>query len=498
MGCPGDVRDRTEAPKTAAAPDFLVEETKRAQLRKAKVLLNVHRDDSPYFEWCRALEAICNGCVVVSEHTSDCRPLIPGVHFISAGHASLGLLARGLAADPERLSELRLAAYDFVRGEMPMRDAATRLLEIATGLGPGRPPVARLRSAANIPARLHTLRGHVRGASIATAAGVASKAKELILADAELAHIFRGASELDYQLGKLRAALKRVALDELAVRRALERDARSREGVPVDQLIEIAATPSYAAAEPRVSVLVPLHNYAVEIVDALESVAASIQESYELIVLDDSSTDGSRAAVEDFLASRPGLPGRLVAQPYNRGLGRARNALAELARGEFAFFLDADNAIYPSALSRLTEALDADPGALFAYGMIEVRTAGEPTGLVSFRPWEPARLREGNYIDAMALFRRRPLIDLGGFDEDIRMTGWEDYDLWCRCASRGLRGILVPQILTRYRRTEHSLLALAGIDHQVAWSMLVARYREVLGGAPIPWHMRSLHTDASW
>ncbi len=107
-------------------------------------------------------------------------------------------------------------------------------------------------------------------------------------------------------------------------------------------------------------------------------------------------------------------------------------------------------------------------------------------------------MREGNYIDAMALFRRRPLIDLGGFDEDIRMTGWEDYDLWCRCASRGLRGILVPQILTRYRRTEHSLLALAGIDHQVAWSMLVARYREVLGGAPIPWHMRSLHTDASW
>ncbi len=86
-----------EAPKTAAAPDFLVRR-RSAQLREAKVLLNVHRDDSPYFEWCRALEAICNGCVVVSEHTSDCRPLIPGVHFVGAGHASLDLLARGRAA----------------------------------------------------------------------------------------------------------------------------------------------------------------------------------------------------------------------------------------------------------------------------------------------------------------------------------------------------------------------------------------------------------------
>jgi len=59
------------------------------------------------------------------------------------------------------------------------------------------------------------------------------------------------------------------------------------------------------------------------------------------------------------------------------------------------------------------------------------------------------------------------------------MTGWEDYELWCRCASRGLRGVLVPQILSRYRDSDHS--------------MLVNRYPGLLGGAPIPWHMRTLH-----
>jgi len=295
------------------------------------------------------------------------------------------------------------------------------------------------------------------------------------------------------RLGHCRVQEEHVALDQLKVERALERGSRAHDGVDVDRLLEVCETPSYARADPRVSILVPLHNYAVEVVEALESAAAAAHDSFELVVLDDSSTDRSRAVVEDFLESRPGLPARLVAQPSNQGLGKARNALARLGRGEFAFFLDADNAIYPSALSRLVEALDADPAAVFAYGMIEVRTAGDPTGLVSFRTWEPERLRDGNYIDAMALFRRRQLLELGGFDEDIRMTGWEDYDLWCRFASRGLHGVLVPQVLSRYRRSGHSMLALTGIDHQVAWSMLVNRYPGVLGGAPIPWHMRSLH-----
>ncbi|MEA2373107.1 MAG: hypothetical protein QOH12_3501 [Solirubrobacteraceae bacterium] len=482
-----------ESPKTGASRDFLIEEVKRAQLRAAKLILNLHRQSSPYFEWCRALEAICNGCVVVSEHSSDCRPLIPGEHFVSARPASLGLLARGLVDDADRLATLRLDAYDFVRSELPMRSSAARLLAIAAGLGSRhrRPP--GIGGFARLPALGHAVREQARTLAASSAVKTASKAKELMLQDPELGHVFRAASELDFQLGKVRAAIKHVALDQLKVQRAIERDGRAHQGVDVDRLIEVTRTPAYARADPRVSIVVPLHNYPVEVVEALESAAAAAHDSFEVIVLDDASTDSSRAVVERFFDSMPGLPGRLVAQPFNQGLGKARNVLARLARGELVFFLDADNAIYPTALTRLAEALEADPAAVFAYGMIEVRTAGQPTGLVSFREWEPARLRDGNYIDAMALFRRRDLIELGGFDEDIRMTGWEDYDLWCRCASRGLHGVLVPQVLGRYRRSGHSMLALTGIDHQVAWSMLVHRHPEVLGGAPIPWHMRSLH-----
>ena len=58
----------------------------------------------------------------------------------------------------------------------------------------------------------------------------------------------------------------------------------------------------------------------------------------------------------------------------------------------------------------------------------------------------------------MALLRRDQLLDLGGYADDLRLYGWEDYELWCRAAERGLRGVLVPEILMRYRRADHSML----------------------------------------
>lgn len=478
-------------PKPRPREDYLTDGAKRAELRRASVLLNVHRGELPYFEWTRVVEAICNGCVVVSEHSCNHDPLRANEHFLSGAAPSLGLLARGLLQDPDRLRAIRLAAYDFLVDELPMRPAADRLLAIATDLA-GQRGARRLLGTLRPGARVRAARASGRALAVSVAGRAASAAKEVLLQDPEISWIFRGASELDFQIGKVRAAVKRVALEQLATQRRLETVAVEAAGGALAPLIDIARTHAYDGARPEVSVLVPLHNYSQEVSEALTSAAASEGVRVEVIVLDDASTDASRATVEAFLRSRPGLAGRLVAHPRNLGLGRTRNALARLARSDLVFFLDADNRIYPSALARLTDALRAAPDALFAYGMLAKYRAGRPSGLVSFRPWEPERLRDGNYIDAMALFRRDRLLGLGGFDEDIRMTGWEDYDLWCRCAERGERAVLVPEIVARYRESDHSMLSLTGIDHQVNWSLLVSRHPNLLRGAEMPWRMRSL------
>ena len=77
-------------------------------------------------------------------------------------------------------------------------------------------------------------------------------------------------------------------------------------------------------------------------------------------------------------------------------------------------------------------------GAALAFGILEQFNQTGPIGLTNIFPWEPKRFRTGNYIDAMALVRSSILRKLGGYTIDDRLHGWEDFDLWCRVASRSI------------------------------------------------------------
>jgi glycosyltransferase involved in cell wall biosynthesis len=120
--------------RTAPRPDFITGVDKYHRLRSARVLLNLHRTTSRAFEWMRFLEAICNGCVVVSEPSLDSEPLIPGEHFLVADVEHLASAVDRLLDDPTHLRELRERAYDFIRRELSMAPAAERLTELAAEL----------------------------------------------------------------------------------------------------------------------------------------------------------------------------------------------------------------------------------------------------------------------------------------------------------------------------------------------------------------------------
>lgn len=154
-----DLRDRRqqvvmaadEVARTSAPPgEVLTGRDKWRHLARSRVLLNLHRGRSTAFEWVRGLEAICNGCVVVSEPSPDVAPLVPGRDLVVAPPSGLGAAAAGVLDDLERLEEVRHQAYDAVR-ELDCRKAGAVLLEVADGLrpvssqrwtsaDPGRPP----------------------------------------------------------------------------------------------------------------------------------------------------------------------------------------------------------------------------------------------------------------------------------------------------------------------------------------------------------------------
>jgi hypothetical protein len=368
-----------ERPKPTAGASFVTGTSKHELLASTRVLLNLHRSGVSGLEWPRVLEAICNGCVVVSERSLDLEPLVAGEHLVTGRAESLALLADHLLEDPERLAAMSLAAYDFVRAELPMTVGARRLGEIADALA-SRP----LRRLCKDP-----LTPYVPESDVAAS----------------------GDSQARFAA---RAALKEILIEVRETRREVQQLIRAGAEAPRGPALSWAAsTPAYETAAPRVTVGISLHDYEVEVRDALASVAASDYSDYELLVLDDASRDGSVVAVEAFLANHPWLPAAVAVHRDNQGLARTRNAITRHARGELVFVLDADNGLYPHALGRLVRALDDDPTAAFAYPTIAVREREQPAGLLSYHDWDVDLLRVTNVIDAMALIRREALLDLG-------------------------------------------------------------------------------------
>jgi glycosyltransferase involved in cell wall biosynthesis len=201
---------------------------------------------------------------------------------------------------------------------------------------------------------------------------------------------------------------------------------------------------------PRTTIIVPSYNYERFVLETLDSIAAQTAP-VDLVVVDDGSTDASVQTIADWMKlPHAGLRRTCLARhDRNRGLGAARNTAFGLARTPFVFPLDSDNALYPRCIEMLEAALDHSEG-WFAYSCLERH--GLNARLMNIHGWDRERLAVGGYIDAMALIRRTAWEAVGGYavDEVIRF-GWEDYDFWLAIAEKGGYGVLVPEILGRYR-----------------------------------------------
>ena len=208
--------------------------------------------------------------------------------------------------------------------------------------------------------------------------------------------------------------------------------------------------------DAEVTVVIPVYNYAGYVVEALDSVAGQTLGALDVVVMDDASTDASRAVVLDWAQRNAARFNRVLVlgNTANAGLGPTRNAGFAAAETAFVLPLDADNRLLPPCCETLLRELRAS-GAAFAYPTI--RKFGEAAGEFGTLTYAPARLTGWAYIDAMALVSVAAWSAAGGYG-DMRL-GWEDYEFWCRFAELGLFGRQVGGApLAEYRVHRHSLL----------------------------------------
>jgi glycosyltransferase involved in cell wall biosynthesis len=182
----------------------------------------------------------------------------------------------------------------------------------------------------------------------------------------------------------------------------------------------------------KISVVIPTYNYGTYLSRAIESVLAQTHPVHEIIVVDDGSTDDTRAT-----AARFGERIRYIFQE-NRGLSAARNTGIRAATGEWVAFLDADDWWLPEKIQLQVAAADRDPQTGLVYTAAWTQTPDGAAGLVPATP--PARiwpkLRYSNCVSngSSAMVRRDALLAEGGFDE--LLTACEDWDMWVRLARK--------------------------------------------------------------
>lgn len=210
------------------------------------------------------------------------------------------------------------------------------------------------------------------------------------------------------------------------------------------------------AKAPAVSVVVTLYNYAKYIEACLDSLARQTQREIEIVIVDDASTDESVEVASHWLDAHEGevFAYQLVQHKINLGLPLARNTGFAHAKAANVFVMDADNELYPRAISRCREALEGS-GADGAYTQLEFFGAHSGIGQADF--WSRERFRYGNYVDAMALVRKAAWERVGGYTQ-LGPNGWEDYDFWCKFIENDMHCVFVPEVLCRYRVHSESMV----------------------------------------
>jgi glycosyltransferase involved in cell wall biosynthesis len=206
--------------------------------------------------------------------------------------------------------------------------------------------------------------------------------------------------------------------------------------------------------EPVVSVVMPVYQGREHLAAAIESVLAQTFEQFELLVVDDGSTDGSSAIARAYAERDPRVH---YTRQENAGQGAARNAGIDAARGRAIAFLDCDDLWLPDKLARQLPLLN-ERTVIYADAYI-LRDGGHGRSErlsdhvdERLRPITVPSLIVGNAVPVLTtLLSRRLLLAHGGFTTDPTLQGAEDYDVWLRLAATGVEFAYVSEPLAVYR-----------------------------------------------
>jgi len=237
---------------------------------------------------------------------------------------------------------------------------------------------------------------------------------------------------------------------------------------------------------PCVSVVLPTYNQSEYLPQALDSVLNQTWRDYELIVVNDGSTDDTPLILDDYQQRN----GFTVINQENQKLPGALNTGFRVARGRYLTWTSSDNVMLPEMLEVLVTALDQYPNVGLVYADWEVIDEhGMDIGAVQTFDFDRHLLIRTNYINACFLYRRACQDMVGLYDPEYIYV--EDWEYWLRI-SRSFKMMRVPQVLYQYRLhgdslSETNVLTQAG-GRSIGYLRLAAQFR----ARPWAWYFSKL------
>ncbi len=189
--------------------------------------------------------------------------------------------------------------------------------------------------------------------------------------------------------------------------------------------------------KPLISIIIPVFNQARELEKCLRSMLDQTFQDFELIVVNDGSTDNTKEVMEKFT-------GKIIPiHQENNGSNPTRNRGFSEAQGKYLVFCDADLYFKKSALQKMFDALQSHPEASYSY--CDFRYGFKK---FHFFPFNADELKKRNFVHTWALIRRE---HFPGFDEKIKR--FQDWDVWLTMLEQGHIGVWVPELL--FHATPH-------------------------------------------
>lgn len=220
-----------------------------------------------------------------------------------------------------------------------------------------------------------------------------------------------------------------------------------------------------------VSIIIPTFNRRDELARAISSVLEQTYQNYEIIIIDNHSTDNTFSMVQSFLSDKI-----FLYQINNQGIiGRSRNEGIRRARGAYFAFLDSDDWWEKDKLKLSVESLEKNNADFLYHNFTECHSGYEAKKNVKDISLHPSHLlkRQGNPICTSTVLLRRTNIPFL-FSEDPKKAGWEDYELWMRVADQGLKFIKLDNYLSfiskndnNFSNSDQTLKNLMAIDNHL-------------------------------